>query len=246
MPKVRINDLARELEVKGRLILEVLTLVGVTEKKTHSSSLEEWEAEKVRAHIRAASSAPDYASPAVAHITNPGEILRRVTQETARGAGERSPVAASVLLPDVGAGPPFLTPNRGTEAAGVLQGAPVLDASPNLDLPDGFSFYTPGFVHFDHVLQHFDWDLRKRSLTIDLSRCTRSNYQCLALLLQYAWYLTLNACSVTFKYGTAQSGSTKMLTSMGALDWRNVLLIDGRDFTNAPGKNDTKLQHRVP
>ena len=45
MSKVRINDLARELEVKSRAILDTLPIVGVTEKKTHSSSLEEHEAE---------------------------------------------------------------------------------------------------------------------------------------------------------------------------------------------------------
>ncbi|MGA7929250.1 MAG: translation initiation factor IF-2 N-terminal domain-containing protein, partial [Candidatus Sulfotelmatobacter sp.] len=52
MSKVRINDLARELEVKSKAILDTLPLVGVTEKKTHSSSLEEHEAEKVRAYLR--------------------------------------------------------------------------------------------------------------------------------------------------------------------------------------------------
>ena len=52
MSKVRINDLARELEVKSKAILDTLPLVGVTEKKTHSSSLEEHEAEKVRVYIR--------------------------------------------------------------------------------------------------------------------------------------------------------------------------------------------------
>ena len=51
MSKVRINDLARELEVKSRAILDALTHVGVTEKKTHSSSLEEDEAERVRQHF---------------------------------------------------------------------------------------------------------------------------------------------------------------------------------------------------
>ena len=51
MSKVRINDLARELEVKSRAILDVLTDVGVTEKKTHSSSLEADEAERVRVHF---------------------------------------------------------------------------------------------------------------------------------------------------------------------------------------------------
>ena len=52
MNKVRINDLARELEVKSRSILDALTAVGVSEKKTHSSSIEEDEAEKVRGYIR--------------------------------------------------------------------------------------------------------------------------------------------------------------------------------------------------
>jgi hypothetical protein len=52
MGKIRINDLARELEVKSKAILDVLPEIGVTEKKTHSSSLEEHEAEKVRAKLR--------------------------------------------------------------------------------------------------------------------------------------------------------------------------------------------------
>ena len=54
--KIRINDLARELEVKSKAILDVLEEVGVTEKKTHSSSIEEDEAERVRKHFSAKSS----------------------------------------------------------------------------------------------------------------------------------------------------------------------------------------------
>ena len=48
MSKVRINDLARELEVKPRAILDVLPELGVTEAKTHSSSLEADEAEETK------------------------------------------------------------------------------------------------------------------------------------------------------------------------------------------------------
>jgi len=54
--KIRINDLARELEVKSKVILDSLTAVGVTEKKTHSSSITVEEAEKVRAHVKGGSS----------------------------------------------------------------------------------------------------------------------------------------------------------------------------------------------
>ena len=41
MKKIRINELARELEVKAHEILERLPELGVTEKKTHSSSIDE-------------------------------------------------------------------------------------------------------------------------------------------------------------------------------------------------------------
>ncbi len=53
MGKIRINDLARELEVKSKLILEYLSEVGYTGKKSHSSSLEDEIADKVRKHFLA-------------------------------------------------------------------------------------------------------------------------------------------------------------------------------------------------
>src|SRR5579871_5466268 len=48
MRKIRINELARELEVKAHEILELLPELGVTEKKTHSSSIDEDVAIKLR------------------------------------------------------------------------------------------------------------------------------------------------------------------------------------------------------
>jgi translation initiation factor IF-2 len=51
-PQIRINELARELEVKAKAILDYLPDAGVTEKKTHSSSIDVSAAEKVKAHFR--------------------------------------------------------------------------------------------------------------------------------------------------------------------------------------------------
>src|SRR5271154_3345391 len=48
MKKIRINELARDLEIKANLILDKLPDFGVTEKKTHSSSVDEDVAEKLR------------------------------------------------------------------------------------------------------------------------------------------------------------------------------------------------------
>jgi len=96
--KIRINDLARELEVKSKAILDVLPLVGVTEKKTHSSSIEADEAVRVRAHFQAQSEAqgagsarsarargeePDAIKTKIdlSHISKPGDVLKLITQK---------------------------------------------------------------------------------------------------------------------------------------------------------------------
>ncbi|MGB7862364.1 MAG: translation initiation factor IF-2 [Candidatus Sulfotelmatobacter sp.] len=114
MSKVRINDLARELEVKSRAILDTLPLVGVTEKKTHSSSLEEHEAEKVRVYIRSAAEGSSSTSKSSArpvrgeeeiktkidlsHISRPGDVLKAITQQKEAVA---PPVPTRVVPPPV-------------------------------------------------------------------------------------------------------------------------------------------------
>jgi translation initiation factor IF-2 len=89
MSKVRINDLARELEVKSRSILDALTAVGVTEPKTHSSSIEADEAEKVRTYLNskkaggtAAAKPTVEAKPAfdLSHISKPGDAMRLIME----------------------------------------------------------------------------------------------------------------------------------------------------------------------
>jgi hypothetical protein len=83
--KIRINDLARELEVKAKVILDILPEVGVTEKKTHSSSIEEDEAVRVRKHFSAKSgSSSRERTPAaevkpkidLSKISKPGDVAR--------------------------------------------------------------------------------------------------------------------------------------------------------------------------
>src|SRR6267154_5303174 len=102
MSKVRINDLARELEVKSKAILDVLTEVGVTEKKTHSSSLEEHEAAKVRAKLRASGESQTSGKSVVrpnraesdeiktkidlSNISKPGDVLKAIISKQAPSA----------------------------------------------------------------------------------------------------------------------------------------------------------------
>ena len=61
--QVRINELARELEVKAKAIIDLLPGYGVAEKKTHSSSIPVDVAEKVRKKLQGHSDEPEAAAP---------------------------------------------------------------------------------------------------------------------------------------------------------------------------------------
>src|SRR5271166_3160860 len=105
MQKIRINDLARELEVKSKEILDVPTKVGVTEKKTHSSSIEADEAERVKKYFaehaepssggrstRPSAPAEEF-KPKIdlSHISKPGDVRKAVEQRAVQGSTAARP-----------------------------------------------------------------------------------------------------------------------------------------------------------
>ncbi|MBS1798487.1 MAG: translation initiation factor IF-2 [Acidobacteria bacterium] len=128
MSKVRINDLARELEVKSKSILDALTAVGVTEKKTHSSSIEVDEAEKVRAYLSGGSRTASAPKPAetklkfdLSKASKPGDalkaILERKQAETAAKAAPPVAPRPAVVAPPVVAAPKPTAPGTPVVAA---------------------------------------------------------------------------------------------------------------------------------
>jgi translation initiation factor IF-2 len=141
MSKVRINDLARELEVKSKSILDALTAVGVTEKKTHSSSIEENEAEQVRAFLTrgtrpAASSRPAQdAKPTfnLSHVSKPGDALKAILErKQAEAAARSAPPRPTVAKPAVAAAahPAPATPGTIKSASAASAPTPETSAAP--------------------------------------------------------------------------------------------------------------------
>ena len=78
--QVRINELARELEVKAKAIIDLLPGYGVQEKKTHSSSIPTDVAVKVRKHLQGVAD-----EEAAAETTEPSNE----TTEAAEEGGEK-------------------------------------------------------------------------------------------------------------------------------------------------------------
>ncbi|HSA94238.1 MAG TPA: translation initiation factor IF-2 [Terriglobales bacterium] len=161
MDKVRINDLARELEVKSKAILDLLPGFGVTEKKTHSSSVDPDVAEKVRKAIRAQAEAATprarAARPAPAEsdikpkfdlskISKPGDVLKAISGQAAPPAKAAAPPAAAAkpvtaappaapaapaAKPKVAAAPPAVAP----AAPAAKPAAPAPPAPPAAAIP---------------------------------------------------------------------------------------------------------------
>ena len=77
MGKIRINELARELEIKSNILLDYLVELGIEDKKSHSSALDDDLADKVREHFRADGEPPaekvEEAPPTPARSTPPVE-----------------------------------------------------------------------------------------------------------------------------------------------------------------------------
>ena len=79
MSKIRINELARQLEVPSHEVLELLSELGVVEKKTHSSSLDDTVAELVRHHYQGGAGRPVSSyNGARAELTSPVAGERRI------------------------------------------------------------------------------------------------------------------------------------------------------------------------
>ena len=129
MSKVRINDLAREMEVKSRQILDVLVELGLAAGKTHSSSLESDEAEKVRAQFERGSRAAGHGNTAasrasqglqpkidLSHVSKPGDVMKAILakKQEAEAEARRShapmrPPSATPPQAPVKAAPPAVS-----------------------------------------------------------------------------------------------------------------------------------------
>jgi len=140
MSKVRINDLAREMEVKSRQVLDILAELGLGAGKTHSSSLEEDEADKVRAHFKRAaktasaastpaSRAPQVLAPKIdlSHISKPGDVLKAVL---AKKQEEEAEARKSRLPLKRAAAEPVKAPARPAPPAVVAVKPPAAPAKP--------------------------------------------------------------------------------------------------------------------
>src|ERR1700687_2389108 len=120
---VRINELARELEVKAKAIIDLLAGYGVTEKKTHSSSIPADVAEKVRKHLQG-----------VADAEAAAEAKAKAEKDAKDAAAKaaRLPLAAAPVAPAVAPPKPVApapAPVAGTAApAAAKPAAPVAPA----------------------------------------------------------------------------------------------------------------------
>src|SRR6267154_151969 len=108
--QVRINELARELEVKAKAIIDLLPGYGVTEKKTHSSSIPADVAEKVRKKIQG--------------------VAEEEAQAEAAAKAEKEAKEAAVRATRMRPAPPAAAPQASVAPVAVKPSAPAVPAAP--------------------------------------------------------------------------------------------------------------------
>ena len=119
--QIRINELARELEVKAKAIIDYLPEAGVIEKKTHSSSIDVEAAERVRKHFHDAAEEEAAAEQKA--------VAEKAAKEAAARAARLKPaVVAPPPAPPVAAAPHV--PAASVPAPAVVPPAPALPVAP--------------------------------------------------------------------------------------------------------------------
>ncbi len=98
-----------------------------------------------------------------------------------------------------------------------------------LKLPATLSFKNKNIVDFDSYLSIFDWDFNGSRLIIDGKNCINANYQALALLIQYIWYLKTKGCYVKVFFNKTSSLRT-MWYRLGGAGTYNVLHNSNENF----------------
>jgi len=121
--QIRINELARELEIKAKVLIDYLPEIGVTEKKTHSSSLDLDHAELVRKHFQALAEAEAAAE---------AEKQAKATAAKARPAAKPAAAPPPAARPAAPAAPP-VAPAAAKPAA--APSAAVTPTGPRPPLP---------------------------------------------------------------------------------------------------------------
>src|ERR1700685_1754707 len=89
--QVRLNELARELEIKAKVLIDYLPEIGVKEKKTHSSSIDIEHAELARKHFLGLAAA---------------EVAAEAAKTAAAKAKTARPAPAVASTPGPAAAPP--------------------------------------------------------------------------------------------------------------------------------------------
>ncbi|MDM8559556.1 ATP-binding protein [Candidatus Parabeggiatoa sp. HSG14] len=99
-----------------------------------------------------------------------------------------------------------------------------------IKIPDGYSFQNYDVYNFEPALAVYNWEIVAEKVVIDMSHCFHANYQSLALLTLYIWYLNSQGIQIEFSFSHKNEGASKMWHLMGATSWYQVLTKSYQNF----------------
>jgi translation initiation factor IF-2 len=121
--QIRINELARELEIKAKVLIDYLPEIGVNDKKTHSSSLDNNHADLVRKHFH--DLAAKEAAAEVEKQAKAAAAKARPARATVAPPAAAKPAAVPAAVPPGAPQPAIVTGRPAAPAANVATHPPA-------------------------------------------------------------------------------------------------------------------------
>ncbi len=142
MSKIRINELARQLEVKSREVIEKLHELGIAEKVTHSSSIDDDMADKLRRYYEGDGSVRVRPPRTAAEIAEDGDHGWSPDDEDEYHPPVRAEAQVAEAAPDPTPAPQAPRPAE-MEARAIELTAPKTSGAPPLIVPPTRSWKEP-------------------------------------------------------------------------------------------------------
>ena len=97
-------------------------------------------------------------------------------------------------------------------------------------LPPRLSFRHHDVYDFETPLKVLDWTPANESVALDFTKVHSANYQGLAILVPYVWYLRCRGCNIRIVTDKETTGPSAMWGRMGAQGWSQVLFNADQNF----------------
>lgn len=99
-----------------------------------------------------------------------------------------------------------------------------------LIIPHKFLFADNGIYDFNSTISFFNWDFHDIHVEIDLTKCVKTNYQAVSIIILYAWKLKSQRCRIVITESENTNGASELFRRLGGRGLFTVFMHENINF----------------